>query len=161
MGLPGGSVVKNSPANAEDTGSNPGLGKSHVSGQLSPRATTTEAHAPRAHAPQEKSLQWEAQALQPTTAPKEKAATQESLHTATKTQQSCERFLKLQGHMVTMIPQVKNLSKKTEINKRRTKWTFCPLERKNSQQLIQGRRKRIREHKESSIESIQSEELKN
>lgn len=63
--------------------------------------------------------------------------------------------------MVTMIPQVKNLSKKTEINKRRTKWTFCPLERKNSQQLIQGRRKRIREHKESSIESIQSEELKN
>ena len=57
MGLPGGSVVKNSPANAEDTGSNTGLGKSHVSGQLSPRATTTEAHAPRAHAPQEKSLQ--------------------------------------------------------------------------------------------------------
>lgn len=63
--------------------------------------------------------------------------------------------------MVTMIPQVKNLrkkkkkkknlSKKTEINKRRTKWTFCPLERKNSQQPIQGRRKRIREHKESSI----------
>ena len=30
MGVPGGSVVKNPPANAEDTGSIPGLGRSHV-----------------------------------------------------------------------------------------------------------------------------------
>lgn len=63
--------------------------------------------------------------------------------------------------MVTMIPQVKNLNKKTEINKRRTKWTFCPFKRKNSQQPIQDGRKTIREHNESSIESIQSLELKN
>ena len=53
--------------------------------------------------------------------------------------------------MVTMIPQVKNLNKKTEINKGRTKWTFCPFKRKNSQQPIQDGRKRIREHNESSI----------
>ena len=30
MGFPGGSVVKNPPANAEDTGPIPGLGRSHV-----------------------------------------------------------------------------------------------------------------------------------
>ena len=29
-GLPGGSVVKNLPANAGDTGSSPGLGRSHM-----------------------------------------------------------------------------------------------------------------------------------
>ena len=28
--LPGGTVVKNSPANAGDTGSSPGLGRSHM-----------------------------------------------------------------------------------------------------------------------------------
>ena len=37
---------------------------------LSPRATTTEAHVPRAHAPQqEKPPQWEARALQRRVAP--------------------------------------------------------------------------------------------
>ena len=39
-GFPGGAVVKNLPANAEDTGSSPGLGRSHT--QLGPCATTTE-----------------------------------------------------------------------------------------------------------------------
>ena len=30
MGFPGGAVVKNPPANAEDTGSSPGPGRSHM-----------------------------------------------------------------------------------------------------------------------------------
>ena len=71
--FPGGGVVKNPPANAGDTGSSPGSGRSHVprSNQalapqllslcsrarepqlLSWRATTTEARAPRARAPQQ------------------------------------------------------------------------------------------------------------
>ena len=43
LGLPGGSVVKNLPANAGDTGSSPGPGKiPHATEQLSPCATTTE-----------------------------------------------------------------------------------------------------------------------
>ena len=86
LGCPGGTVVKNPPANAGDMGSSPGLGRSHVpwnnlarapqllslhsracepqllkptrsragvSQLLSPRDATTEAHAPRAHAPQQ------------------------------------------------------------------------------------------------------------
>ena len=72
-GFPGGAVVENLPANEGDTGSSPGLGSSHVprsnwarapqllslrSGAcepqlLSPCATTTEAHAPRARAPRQ------------------------------------------------------------------------------------------------------------
>ena len=72
-GFPGASVVKNPPANAGDTGSSPGLGRSHMPQSnkarapqlqnllsracepqlLSQRVTTTEAHAPRAHAPQQ------------------------------------------------------------------------------------------------------------
>ena len=77
-GFPGGAVVKNAPANAGDTGSSPGLGRSHMPRSnwarepqllslcsracgaqlLSPRATTTEACPSRAHAPQqEKPLQ--------------------------------------------------------------------------------------------------------
>ena len=60
-GFPGGAVVKNLPANAGDTGSRPGPGRSHMppSNQarvlqlLRLRATTTEAHAPRAHAPKQ------------------------------------------------------------------------------------------------------------
>ena len=39
-GFPGGAVVKNPPASAGDTGSNPGPGRSHE--QLSPCTTTTE-----------------------------------------------------------------------------------------------------------------------
>ena len=70
--FPGSAVVKNLPTNAGETGSSPGLGRSHLlrnnearapqllslhSGALrpqllSPRATTSEAHAPGARAPQ-------------------------------------------------------------------------------------------------------------
>ena len=83
-------MVKNPPANAGDTGSSPGPETSHMlwSNQaqvpqllslcsrahkpqlLSPRATTSEACAPRAHAPQqEKPPQWEAHAPQQIVAP--------------------------------------------------------------------------------------------
>ena len=73
MGFPGGTVVKNPPANAEDMRSSPGPGRCHMprSSQacvpqllslhsrahepelLNPRATTTEAHVPRARALQQ------------------------------------------------------------------------------------------------------------
>ena len=54
-------MVKNLPANAGDTGSSPGPGRSHmpqsnkvhVPQLLSPRATTTEARVPRACALQQ------------------------------------------------------------------------------------------------------------
>ena len=89
-GFPGGTVVKNPPANAGDTGSSPGLGRSHMPQSneacapqllslcsrargpqlLSLHATTTEAHAPRACTPQqEKPPQWEARTLQQRVAP--------------------------------------------------------------------------------------------
>ena len=43
VGFPGGSVVKNPPANSGDTGSIPGLGRSHIAMvQSSPCATPTE-----------------------------------------------------------------------------------------------------------------------
>ena len=56
-GLPSGSVVKNSPANAGDTGSSPDLGGiEHVSEkiphaleQLSPCTTTTDSVEPKTH----------------------------------------------------------------------------------------------------------------
>ena len=88
--FPGSTVVKNLPANAGDTGSSPGLGRSHMPRSnsarapqllslrsrahepqlLSPRATTAEACAPGAHAPQqEKPPQWEARAPQRRVAP--------------------------------------------------------------------------------------------
>ena len=61
QGFPGGAVVRNLPANAGDTGSSPGPGRSHmpqsnetrVPQLLSPRATTTEACEPRACALQQ------------------------------------------------------------------------------------------------------------
>ena len=73
MGFPGGAVVRNPPANAGDMGSSPGPGRSHMPRSneapapqllslrsrahepqlLSPSATTTEAHAPRARALQQ------------------------------------------------------------------------------------------------------------
>ena len=83
-------MVKNLPANAGDTGSSPGPGRSHMPQSnwarvpqllslcstarepqlLSPRATTTEARVPRARAPQqEKPPQWEARTLQQRVAP--------------------------------------------------------------------------------------------
>ena len=49
VGFPGGAVVKNPPANAEDTGSSPGPGRSHIAAEqlsapqlLSLRATITD-----------------------------------------------------------------------------------------------------------------------
>ena len=48
-GLPGGSVVKNLPANAGDTGSVPDLGRSHM-------PQSNQAHVPQ----EEKPPQWEA-----------------------------------------------------------------------------------------------------
>ena len=78
LGFPGGTVVRNLPANAGDTGSSPGPGRSHMQWSywapelqllslhskarepqlLSPRTATAEAHVPRARAlQQEKSLQ--------------------------------------------------------------------------------------------------------
>ena len=68
QGFPGGAVVKNLPANAGDVGLSPGPGRTHVlrapqllslrprareTQLLSPHATTTEAHSPRACAPQQ------------------------------------------------------------------------------------------------------------
>ena len=76
--FPGGTVVGSPPANAGDTGSSPGPGRSHMLRSrrahapqlLSLRATTTEAQVPRARTPQqEKPLQWEARAPQPRVAP--------------------------------------------------------------------------------------------
>ena len=40
--FPGGAVVKNLPANAGDTGSSPGPGRSHMPRATSPCATTIE-----------------------------------------------------------------------------------------------------------------------
>ena len=63
------------------------LSRAHEPQLLSPRATTTEAHAPRARAPQqEKPPQWEAHHCDEEQPPL--AATRESLHRATKTQHS-------------------------------------------------------------------------
>ena len=85
MDFPSGTVLKNPPANAEDTGSSPGPGRSHMPQsneacapqllslhsrarepqQLSPRTATSEARAPEARALQQgKPPQWEARALQ-------------------------------------------------------------------------------------------------
>ena len=77
-GFPGGTVVKNPPANAGDTGLSPGPGRSHMPRSnwactpqlLSPCATTTEAHVPGAHAPQqEKPPQWDTHTPQGSVAP--------------------------------------------------------------------------------------------
>ena len=71
--FPGGAVVRNPPANAGDTGSSPGLGRSHMPRSneahepqllslhsrahepqlLSPCTATTDARVPRARAPQQ------------------------------------------------------------------------------------------------------------
>ena len=48
MGIPGGLVVESLPANAGDTGSIPGLGRSHM---LRSNLSATEAHTPTAHEP--------------------------------------------------------------------------------------------------------------
>ena len=74
MDFPGGSVVKNPPANA-DIVSIPGLGRFHMSQSNGrPGATTTEAQGPRAHA------------LATGDNPLSCASTRESPHTAMETQ---------------------------------------------------------------------------
>ena len=104
-GFPGGAVVGSPPASAGDVGSSPGPGGSHVPWSkwvrvpqllslrsrareprlLSPHATSIEAHASRARAPQqEKPWQWEAPAPQRRVAPL--TATRESPRAAVKTQ---------------------------------------------------------------------------
>ena len=51
-----GSVVKNSPANTEDTSSIPGPGRpQHATEQLNPSATAAEPAYPRAHASSKRS----------------------------------------------------------------------------------------------------------
>jgi len=72
-------VVKNLPANAGDRGLIPGPGR-----QLSLCTTATEADFPTARAPQEKPLQRQAHVPPQEETPR--AATRESLQTATKTQ---------------------------------------------------------------------------
>ena len=76
--FPGGAVVESLPANVGNTGSIPGPGRSHMPQSswargpqlLSLCATTAEAHAPGARAPQwERPLQWEAHAPQQRVAP--------------------------------------------------------------------------------------------
>ena len=52
MGFPGGAVVKNPPANAEDTGSSPGPGRSHVLRSNSACAPQLLSLRSRAHEPQ-------------------------------------------------------------------------------------------------------------
>ena len=107
-GFSGGTVLKNPPANAGDTGSSPGPGRSHMPRSnwvrepqlLSPRATTTEACVLRARAPH----LLKPSHLEPVLCNKRShhnekpahcneewpplATTRESPHTATKTQHS-------------------------------------------------------------------------
>ena len=95
--FPGGAVVENLPANAGDTGSIPGAGRSHMPRSnwvhvlqlLSLCATTTEARKPRARAlQQEKPPQWEAHEPQQRSSSRlpqlEKAHTQQWRHKAAK-----------------------------------------------------------------------------
>ena len=108
LGFPGGAVAKNLPANAGDTASSPGTGRSHTLRSnyahapqlmslrsrarkpqlLSLHATTTEACMPRARAlQQEKPPQWEACTPPWRVAPALLiTSTRESLHAATKNQ---------------------------------------------------------------------------
>ena len=96
--FPGGAVVKIHPASAGDTGSSPSPGRSHMPQSnlslcttttepalQSPRATTTEAHAPRACAlQQEKPPQLEARRTATESSPRSPQL--EKAHAATKTQ---------------------------------------------------------------------------
>ena len=87
MNFPDGPVVKNPRTNAEDTGSIPGLGRSHIATEQLSLCTTTEAHMPRAHAPQEKPPEWAACAPQLESSPCLKQL-ERSLQAAVKTQSS-------------------------------------------------------------------------
>ena len=52
LGVPGGAVVKNPPANARDTGSSPGPGRSHMPQSNKARAPQLLSLRSRAHEPQ-------------------------------------------------------------------------------------------------------------
>ena len=69
-GCPGGTVVKSPPANAGDTGSSPGLGRSHMPQSNWAGAWQLLSLRSRARAPQqEKPLHWEAHTPQQRAAP--------------------------------------------------------------------------------------------
>ena len=126
--FPGGAVVKNPPANAGDTGSSPGPGRSHMpwSGWapvpqllslhsrahepqlLSPRATTTKAHAPGARAPQqEKPPQWDACARQRGVAPARRNLEKPARSNKDPTQPKINKliFFKKTTHLRLHVPQ--------------------------------------------------------
>ena len=104
QGFPGGAVVKNLPANAGDTGSSFGLGRSHMQRSnsarapqilslrsrahgpqvLSLRATTTEACVPRACAPQQEKPPCTAMKSSPRSPQLEKARAQQQRPNAAK-----------------------------------------------------------------------------
>ena len=74
LGFPGGAVVESPPANAGDAGSSPGPGWSHMlrsSWARVPQLLSLHSRActPRARAPQERPLWWEAPALRRGVAP--------------------------------------------------------------------------------------------
>ena len=87
-----------------DMGLSPGPGRSHMPWSnsarapqlLSPRATTTEAHAPRAHvSQQEKSPQWEAGTAtksSPRSLQLEKACAQQRRHNAAKKKKRAPKY---------------------------------------------------------------------
>ena len=83
----GGPVVKNPPANAQDTGSIPGPGKSpQAAEQLSSYVTTTEPMNPRSCALKQEIPQWDHEEQLESSPPL--STTRESPLTATKTQHS-------------------------------------------------------------------------
>ena len=77
--FPGGAVVENPPANAGDTGSGPGLGRSHMPRSYRARAPQLLRHGSRAHA-----LQQEKPTL---------AASRESQCAATKTNAAKKKWI--------------------------------------------------------------------
>ena len=87
QGFPGGPVVKNPPAKAGDTGLIPGGKLPHATGQRSPCSITTEARVPYSPSPATRG-----HCSENATDHNEEwpplTATRESLHTATKTQES-------------------------------------------------------------------------
>ena len=106
IGLPSDSVLKNPPANTGDMGSIPGLGgsqmpqddragSSQLLSQRSARAAATEPMCPRAHAPREKPLQWEACGSQlesgPCSRQLEKAPAQQQRRTSAATNKQTKR----------------------------------------------------------------------
>ena len=86
LGFPGGTVVKNLPANAGDTGSSPGLGRSHMPRSNWARATQLLSLRSTAREPQLLSLRATITegCMSRACAPQGEATAMRSLHTATK-----------------------------------------------------------------------------